>query len=154
MPENKPKVNVSKTVAESPISDVFEGRHPAAGEKEWAEKTLSPTLEKAPEKPIGAPTGTNLDEHGRARFSTISNARSAACTRRPISPPTGTTISTSAIPANRPTRAAFTQPATAASCGRCACSPASPRLKKPTSATNIFSNTAAADSPSLSICPR
>src|SRR5438270_4862289 len=67
MPKNKPKV------AESPISDVFEGRHPSAAEKDWAEKTLGSTLEKAPEKPIGAPTGTNLDEHGQARFSTISN---------------------------------------------------------------------------------
>ena len=36
-------------------------------------KILAPTIEKSPEKPIGAPTGTNLDEHGQARFSTISN---------------------------------------------------------------------------------
>src|SRR6202163_1901021 len=74
MPENKPKADLHKTVAESPIADVFEGRHPAASEKNWAEKTLAPTLHKAPENPIGAPTGTNLDEHGHARFSTISNA--------------------------------------------------------------------------------
>ncbi|MGB8772813.1 MAG: methylmalonyl-CoA mutase family protein, partial [Terriglobales bacterium] len=73
MPKNRPIAEVSKTVAESPISDVFESRHPATSEKEWAEKTLAPTLEKAPEKPIGAPTGTNLDERGHARFSTISN---------------------------------------------------------------------------------
>ena len=66
MPEKKPRV------ADSPISDVFEGRHPSAAEKDWAEKTLAPTLEKTPEKPIGAPTGTNLDEHGSARFTTIS----------------------------------------------------------------------------------
>ena len=66
-PYSKPQV------AESPISDVFEGRTPSASEKQWAEKTLAPTLEKAPEKPIGAATGTNLDEHGNARFSTISN---------------------------------------------------------------------------------
>jgi methylmalonyl-CoA mutase N-terminal domain/subunit len=33
---------------------------------------LLPTLEKSPEKPVGAPTGVNCDEHGRARFSTIS----------------------------------------------------------------------------------
>ncbi len=62
-----------KNVAESPIQDVFEGRHPSASEKEWAEKTLGPALEKSPEKPIGAATGTNLDEHGNARFTTISN---------------------------------------------------------------------------------
>ncbi|HEX3320135.1 MAG TPA: methylmalonyl-CoA mutase family protein [Terriglobales bacterium] len=65
----KPK----QQVAESPIADVFEGRGPSASEKHWAEKTLGPTLEKAPEKPIGAPTGTNLDENGNARFSTISD---------------------------------------------------------------------------------
>ena len=47
-------------------------RHPSESEKQWAEKTLAPTLEKAPERPIGAPTGVNLDEHGHARFTTIS----------------------------------------------------------------------------------
>ena len=47
-------------IAESPIADVFEGRHPSESEKQWAEKTLAPTLEKAPEKPIGAATGTDL----------------------------------------------------------------------------------------------
>src|SRR5947209_2277912 len=61
-----------KTVAESPIQEVFEGRHPSPGEKKWAEEVLAPALEKAPEKPIGAPTGVNLDEHGNARFTTIS----------------------------------------------------------------------------------
>src|SRR6201982_3335777 len=66
-PYSKPQV------AENPIADVFDGRHPSEREKQWAEKTLAPTLEKSPEKPIGAPTGTNLDEHGHARFSTISN---------------------------------------------------------------------------------
>src|SRR5467141_4114477 len=74
MPENKPKADLHKTVAESPISGVFDDRHPSSSEKEWAEKTLAPTLDKAPEKPIGAPTGTNIDEHGHSRFSTISNA--------------------------------------------------------------------------------
>src|ERR1700723_3493580 len=59
-------------VAESPIADVFENRHPSDAEKQWAEKTLAPTLEKSPERPIGAPTGVNLDEHGHARFTTIS----------------------------------------------------------------------------------
>src|SRR5256886_2605620 len=66
MPEKKPQV------ADSAIADVFEGRQPSAAEKDWAEKTLAPTLEKTAEKPIGAPTGTNLDEHGNARFTTIS----------------------------------------------------------------------------------
>src|SRR3954467_8866403 len=58
---------------ESPIQDVFENRHPAESEVKWAEKTLAPALEKQPEKPIGAPTGVNQDEHGHSRFSTISN---------------------------------------------------------------------------------
>src|SRR5215467_9479721 len=59
-------------LADSPIADVFEGRHPADSEKRWAETTLARTLEKAPEKPIGAASGTNLDESGHARFTTIS----------------------------------------------------------------------------------
>jgi methylmalonyl-CoA mutase N-terminal domain/subunit len=72
MPDQK-KPYSKPQVAESPIADVFEGRHPSEREKQWAEKTLAPTIEKSPEKPIGASTGTNLDEHGQARFSTISN---------------------------------------------------------------------------------
>jgi methylmalonyl-CoA mutase, N-terminal domain len=59
-------------VAESPIADIFEKRHPLDAETSWAEKTLAPTLDKNPERPIGAPTGVNLDEHGHARFTTIS----------------------------------------------------------------------------------
>ncbi len=74
MAENKLKADRSKpSLAESPVSDVFENRQPAPSEKDWAEKTLAPTLEKTPEKPIGAPTGTNVDDQGHARFSTISN---------------------------------------------------------------------------------
>src|SRR5713226_9033374 len=75
MPENKPPEHKRRAppVAESPIADVCDGRHGSPDEKEWAEKTLAATLEKAPEKPIGAATGVNLDEHGHARFSTISN---------------------------------------------------------------------------------
>jgi methylmalonyl-CoA mutase, N-terminal domain len=60
------------TTAASPINDVFENRHPSASEKEWAEKTLAPALEKSPERAIGAPTGVNVDEDGNARFTTIS----------------------------------------------------------------------------------
>jgi methylmalonyl-CoA mutase, N-terminal domain len=59
-------------VAESPISEIFEGRHPSESEKRWAEKTLAPALEKGPERPIGESGGTNADEHGNARFTTIS----------------------------------------------------------------------------------
>jgi len=69
MPEKKPS---KPQVAESPIADVFDHRHPSSAEKKWAENTLAPTLEKAPEQPIGAPSGVNLDESGGARFTTIS----------------------------------------------------------------------------------
>ncbi len=62
-----------KVLAESPVTDLFEdGRQPSEPEKQWAETTLASTLEKAPEKPIGAATGVNLDEHGHARYTTIS----------------------------------------------------------------------------------
>ncbi|MCI0353093.1 MAG: methylmalonyl-CoA mutase family protein [Acidobacteriales bacterium] len=64
--------NKKKSVVESPVQDVFDGRHPSPSEKEWAENTLAPALEKSPEKPIGAPSGVNLDENGNARFTTIS----------------------------------------------------------------------------------
>ncbi|HSM87400.1 MAG TPA: methylmalonyl-CoA mutase family protein, partial [Candidatus Limnocylindrales bacterium] len=60
------------TTADNPAAEVFEGRHPSASERQWAEGTLAPSLEKAPEKPIGAATGVNLDENGSARFTTIS----------------------------------------------------------------------------------
>jgi methylmalonyl-CoA mutase, N-terminal domain len=66
------KKRTNNPVAESPVADVFEGRHPSESEKKWAEGMLAKSLEKAPEKPIGAPTGTNLDQHGRARYTTIS----------------------------------------------------------------------------------
>ncbi|HWG48132.1 MAG TPA: methylmalonyl-CoA mutase family protein [Candidatus Acidoferrales bacterium] len=68
--KGKPKDGGS--VAENPIAEVFQGRHPSESEQHWAEKTLAPGLEKSPEKPIGAPSGVNLDEHGNARFTTIS----------------------------------------------------------------------------------
>jgi len=58
--------------AENPVSDVFEGRHPSDSEKQWAERTLARALEKSPERPIGAPTGVNVDDKGDARFTTIS----------------------------------------------------------------------------------
>jgi methylmalonyl-CoA mutase, N-terminal domain len=59
-------------VADGLIAEVFENRHPSSSEKQWAVETLAPTLEKNAEKPIGAPTGVNVDEHGNARFTTIS----------------------------------------------------------------------------------
>jgi methylmalonyl-CoA mutase N-terminal domain/subunit len=68
MPDEKNAGKIDETLA----ADVFTGRSPAPSEREWVEKTLSPALERAPEKPLGAPTGTNLDAHGRARFTTVS----------------------------------------------------------------------------------
>ena len=47
-------------------------RHPSPEERRWESETLFPALEKSPERPIGAATGINLDENGRARFTTIS----------------------------------------------------------------------------------
>jgi methylmalonyl-CoA mutase N-terminal domain/subunit len=67
------KTSSEPPIVENPVADVFEDRHPSPAEISWAERTLAPTLEKAPEKPIGAPTGVDLDEQGHARFSTISN---------------------------------------------------------------------------------
>jgi methylmalonyl-CoA mutase N-terminal domain/subunit len=72
MADQQDKKKDQSGLAESPIAEVFEGRHPADSEKRWAENTLAKTLEKAPEKPIGAATGVNLDESGHAQFTTIS----------------------------------------------------------------------------------
>ena len=54
------------------LSDLTSGRHPSAEEVRWAEQTLAPALGKAPEQPIGVPTGVNRDEDGNAQFTTIS----------------------------------------------------------------------------------
>src|SRR5258708_6788128 len=59
-------------VSETPIADITENRRPSDSEKRWEKKALSAALEKAPEKPIGAASGVNLDEDDRARFTTIS----------------------------------------------------------------------------------
>ena len=67
------RTNPASLAPESASEDVFEGRSPSPSERNWAEKTLAPALEKAPERPIGAASGVNRDEHGNARFSTISN---------------------------------------------------------------------------------
>ncbi len=47
-------------------------RHPSDAEQQWEAKVLDPALARSPEKPIGSPTGVNLDADGRARFTTIS----------------------------------------------------------------------------------
>jgi len=72
MPEKKRPRPAETQIPESPISEITDNRHPCGSEKLWAEKILLPALEKSPEKPIGAPSGVNLDENGVARFTTIS----------------------------------------------------------------------------------
>src|SRR5437660_9603345 len=151
---NQKKPYSKPQVAESPTADVFEGRHPSDGEKQWAEKMLAPTLEKAPEKPIGAPTGTNLDEQGHTRFSTISNVPVRRLYTPADLPGDWSEEKYLGFPAKRPTRAAFTPPATAESYGQCACSPALPRRKKPTGAISICLSMAAEGYRSRSICRR
>jgi methylmalonyl-CoA mutase N-terminal domain/subunit len=61
-----------RETATSPIADVFENRNPSPSEREWAEQTLAPALEKNPERPIGAASGVNLEDNGDAWFTTVS----------------------------------------------------------------------------------
>jgi methylmalonyl-CoA mutase N-terminal domain/subunit len=61
-------------VADSPIAEIAEGRHPCEAEKRWAEQTLAKTLDKSPERALGEASGVNVDEQGNARFTTISGA--------------------------------------------------------------------------------
>ncbi len=61
-------------LSENPIANALDDRQLTPDEQQWAQNTLAPTLDKAPEKPIGAATGVNLDEDGNARFTTISGA--------------------------------------------------------------------------------
>ncbi len=68
-----PKRGDSTTTAENLLTaDLTEGRHPSPFEQQWAERTLTPALAKSPERPIGAPSGINVDERGAARFTSIS----------------------------------------------------------------------------------
>ncbi len=53
-------------------ADLFRDRHPSAAEQDWAETTLAAALRAHPEQPIGAPGGSNCDEHGQARFTSVS----------------------------------------------------------------------------------
>ncbi len=119
-----------------------EQRHPSTEEQRWTEKTLAPALAKSPERPIGKPTGTNLDENGEARFTTISGHpvnRLYTPADLPEDWPTIRKPTISAFRDSRPTLAESTPPDIAASSGPCASSPASPPPRKPTSATNICS---------------
>ncbi|HTW45163.1 MAG TPA: methylmalonyl-CoA mutase family protein [Acidobacteriaceae bacterium] len=52
--------------------DSIPKRHPSEAEKRWSREALAPALDKAPERPIGKPSGVNRDEQGKARFTTVS----------------------------------------------------------------------------------
>ncbi|MBV8632693.1 MAG: methylmalonyl-CoA mutase family protein [Silvibacterium sp.] len=54
-----------------PVSEQRE-RHSSMQEQCWERDTLHPALEKSPERPIGKASGINLDETGKARFTTVS----------------------------------------------------------------------------------
>jgi methylmalonyl-CoA mutase N-terminal domain/subunit len=54
------------------LEDLTSNRHPSAEETRWAKETLEPAIRKAPERPIGAPTGVNRERTGEASFTTIS----------------------------------------------------------------------------------
>jgi methylmalonyl-CoA mutase N-terminal domain/subunit len=62
------------TSSRSPHTQAHEVRKPSAEEQRWQQETLAPALSKMPEQPIGAPTGINRDEQGKARFTTVSGA--------------------------------------------------------------------------------
>jgi methylmalonyl-CoA mutase N-terminal domain/subunit len=47
-------------------------REPSPAERDWTHGVLEPALAKAPERPIGARSGINVDGEGNARFTTIS----------------------------------------------------------------------------------
>jgi methylmalonyl-CoA mutase N-terminal domain/subunit len=53
-------------------TDLYAGRHPSVAEQAWASTTLADALEAHPEQPIGAPGGSNRDEWGQARFTSLS----------------------------------------------------------------------------------
>ena len=106
-------------------------RHPSAEERDWTERVLEPALAKAPERPIGARTGVNVDAEGNARFTTISGLPIERLYTEADLPPD----SHCPCPASLLIRGASIPPDTAANSGPCGSSPASPRRKKPTRAT-------------------
>ena len=53
-------------------AELFRGRQPSQAEQDWAETTLAAALRTHPEQPIGAPGGSNRDELGQARFTSVS----------------------------------------------------------------------------------
>ncbi|MEO6829607.1 MAG: methylmalonyl-CoA mutase family protein, partial [Acidobacteriaceae bacterium] len=65
---------MSQTTAEDipQRANVDQARHVSRAEQQWIDQTLTPALAKAPERSIGADTGTNRNPDGTARFTTIS----------------------------------------------------------------------------------
>ncbi len=61
-----------KTGEQAITADLFADRHPSPAEQTWAATTLAAALDKNPEQPIGAPGGSNSDESGQARFTSVS----------------------------------------------------------------------------------
>jgi len=61
-----------KTGEQAITADLFADRHPSPAEQSWAATTLATALNKNPEQPIGAPGGSNSDERGQARFTSVS----------------------------------------------------------------------------------
>ena len=154
MPDQK-KPYSKPQVADNPIAEVFEGRHPSESEAQWAEKTLAPTIEKSPEKPIGAPTGRNLDEHGQARFTTISGVPIRRLYTHADLPEDWNEEQYLGYPGrSRPIRAAFTPPGYRGKLLTMRSSRALPLPRKPTSGTSICWNTAAEACRLHSTCPR
>jgi methylmalonyl-CoA mutase, N-terminal domain len=64
--------STTEDVPKSPASATEPVRNVSAAEQQWIDTTLTPTLAKSPEHPIGADTGTNRNPDGTARFTTIS----------------------------------------------------------------------------------
>src|SRR6202167_3415870 len=58
--------------AEANDADLFRDRDPSPAEQDWAETTLAAALRTHPEQPLGAPGGSNHDESGQARFTSVS----------------------------------------------------------------------------------
>jgi methylmalonyl-CoA mutase, N-terminal domain len=53
-------------------ADLFANRHPSPSEQAWTKTTLAAALKKNPEQSIGASGGSNRDQWGRARFTSVS----------------------------------------------------------------------------------
>jgi methylmalonyl-CoA mutase N-terminal domain/subunit len=58
--------------ASNPANTASADRRVSSSEQQWIDNTLTPTLAKSPERPIGANTGTNRNQDGSAKFTTIS----------------------------------------------------------------------------------